>query len=265
MPPKWRARMLLLKVRLLQHRGLVREALELLDNVKEEIPEAAIAERVEMAVLEADLLILSDAQGEALEALRRAVTLSFMYPQKVKVDQRLLLGYRLGRMLYEEKNYAAAADWFAKLTLLAPVTEIAELLYWQLRCQIGLSESEPIDELLLRLQQEYPEKVFILSPFDNLIINRQRILDVFDFDFKLECYLPAAKRKYGFFSMPLLYQDRFIGLLDAKAERKNKVLLINNLIKFTKLSKKEEKLLQSAIEDFAVFNNCQTIDFNPRS
>jgi len=163
MPPKWRARMLLLKVRLLQHRGLVREALELLDNVKEEIPEAAIAERVEMAVLEADLLILSDAQGEALEALRRAVTLSFMYPQKVKVDQRLLLGYRLGRMLYEEKNYAAAAAWFAKLTLLAPVTEVAELLYWQLRCQIGLSKGDSIDEFLLRLQKEYPESSWTAS------------------------------------------------------------------------------------------------------
>ena len=113
--------------------------------------------------------------------------------------------------------------------------------------------------------EDCPEKVFILSPFDNLIINRKRILDVFDFDYKLECYLPAVKRKFGFFSMPILYQDRFIGLLDAKAERKNKVLQINNLIQFTKLNKREEKLLNSAIEDFAVFNNCQTIDFNPRS
>ncbi|MDP8221022.1 MAG: crosslink repair DNA glycosylase YcaQ family protein [Candidatus Stygibacter frigidus] len=113
------------------------------------------------------------------------------------------------------------------------------------------------------VQQEYPEQVFILSPFDNLIINRQRILDIFDFDYKLECYLPAAKRKYGFFSMPLLYQDRFIGLLDAKADRKGKVLLINNLIKFAKLNESEEKLLNSALEDFAAFNNCRTIDFNP--
>lgn len=113
--------------------------------------------------------------------------------------------------------------------------------------------------------EDYPEKFFILSPFDNLIINRKRILNIFDFDYKLECYTPAVKRKFGFFSMPLLYKDRFIGLIDAKAERKNKVLQINNLLKFTKLSKKEEKLLNSAIEDFAAFNNCQTIDFNPRS
>ena len=113
--------------------------------------------------------------------------------------------------------------------------------------------------------EDYPEKVCILSPFDNFIINRRRILDIFNFDYKLECYLPAAKRKFGFFSMPLLYQDRFIGLLDAKAERKKKVLQINNLIKFTKLSNREEKLLQSAIEDFAAFNNCQTIDLNPHS
>jgi uncharacterized protein len=108
--------------------------------------------------------------------------------------------------------------------------------------------------------RDYPDKVFIISPFDNLIINRKRILNIFDFDYKLECYTPAVKRKYGFFSMPLLYQDRFIGLLDAKAIRKTQVLQINNLYLKKKIAKSEEKLLQAALEEFAAFNNCKSIE-----
>lgn len=161
LPPKWRVRMLLLKVRLLQHRGLVREALVLLAELK--VPESAIKDRVDMAVLEADLLIADEKQAEALDALQRALTLSFMYPQKIEVEQRLLLGYRLGRMLYEDKKYDQACAWFVKLGLLAPNPEIAELLYWQLRCQIGLVKDKEIDVLRLRLQKDYPKSPWTAS------------------------------------------------------------------------------------------------------
>ena len=163
LPPVWRARMLLLKVRLLKHRGLVREALELLDDVKEDMIEMAIKERVDTAVLESDLLLLEEHEGQALEALRRAVTLAFIHPQEIESDQRLLLGYRLARMLYQEKKYAAADAWFAKLALLAPVPEMAELFYWQLRCQIGLVREEQVDALLLRLQKDYKESPWTVS------------------------------------------------------------------------------------------------------
>jgi len=163
------------------------------------------------------------------------------------------LGAATAKQIYGYLRFASSVN---VKNVIAEFTSQGKIKPWEYNGKVYYTTASPT-------MQEYPEKVFILSPFDNLIINRQRILDVFDFDYKLECYLPQAKRKYGFFSMPLLYQDRFIGLLDAKAERKNKVLMINNLIKITKLSKKEEKLLLSAIEDFAVFNNCQTIDFNP--
>ncbi len=163
LPTVWRVRMLLLKVRLLQHRGLVVEALELLNKIKQEIAESEIKERVDMAVLEADLLLLLEDKTQALEVLRRAVTLAFMHPQEVEIDQRLLLGYRLARMLYAEKKYDAAGAWFAKLSLMAPAPEIAELLYWQLRCQIGLFQEDKIDVILLRLQQDYKESSWTAS------------------------------------------------------------------------------------------------------
>ena len=72
--------------------------------------------------------------------------------------------------------------------------------------------------------------VRILSPFDNLVINRQRTKALFDFDYQLECYLPAEKRKYGYFSLPVLWGDLLVGRLDAKADRKAKVLVVKHLV-----------------------------------
>jgi uncharacterized protein YcaQ len=59
----------------------------------------------------------------------------------------------------------------------------------------------------------------LLSPFDALIWDRSRARAVFDFDFALECYLPAPKRKYGYFCLPVLRRGSLIGRADAKAHR----------------------------------------------
>lgn len=73
------------------------------------------------------------------------------------------------------------------------------------------------------------ENTSILSPFDPLIWDRTRTKELFDFDFTLECYLPASKRKYGYFSLPILHDGRLIGRMDSKAHRKEKTLEIKNL------------------------------------
>ncbi|MBD3225456.1 MAG: winged helix-turn-helix domain-containing protein, partial [Caldithrix sp.] len=73
-------------------------------------------------------------------------------------------------------------------------------------------------------------RVYLLSPFDNLIIQRERIKTLFHFDYKLECYLPAKKRKYGYFVLPILWKGQFIGRCDPKADRKTKMLNINYLM-----------------------------------
>lgn len=68
-----------------------------------------------------------------------------------------------------------------------------------------------------------------LSPFDNLVINRERLSELFDFDYLLECYVPGPKRKYGYFTQPILFGDELIGRLDCKANRKTSILEINNI------------------------------------
>ena len=59
----------------------------------------------------------------------------------------------------------------------------------------------------------------LLTPFDPLIADRSRTREVFDFDFAIECYLPAAKRRYGYFCLPLLWRGQLVGRVDAKAHR----------------------------------------------
>jgi uncharacterized protein YcaQ len=68
-----------------------------------------------------------------------------------------------------------------------------------------------------------------LSPFDRLVHDRERALDLFDFEYVLEMYKPAASRRWGYFALPVLHGDRLIGKLDAKADRKAGVLRVHAL------------------------------------
>ena len=72
-------------------------------------------------------------------------------------------------------------------------------------------------------------KVRLLSPFDPLVIQRKRLKRLFDFDYQLECYVPAAKRRYGYFCLPILYRDGFAGVVDLKADRTDGILRIKAL------------------------------------
>ena len=72
-------------------------------------------------------------------------------------------------------------------------------------------------------------KTTFLSPFDPLVWDRKRALDLFNFDYKIEVYTPAPKRKYGYFTLPILYNNALIGRLDPKAHRKEGVFEVKAL------------------------------------
>ncbi|MBC8182233.1 YcaQ family DNA glycosylase [candidate division KSB1 bacterium] len=121
----------------------------------------------------------------------------------------------------------------------------------------ALSETIEQSSLLKRSSQ----KIFLLSPFDNLIIQRDRTKRLFDFDYTLECYVPAPKRKYGYFVLPILWGNTFVGRLDAKADRPKKTFVIRNLT-FEPEFKSYEKffpLFAKKIAALSVFNECEKI------
>ena len=96
----------------------------------------------------------------------------------------------------------------------------------------------------------------IVSPFDPFLIHRKRMRRLFGFDFAIECYLPAAKRTFGYFALPLLQGTDFVGLLDAKADRSAGRLIVQNL-RYDGPAKRRapfDRSLNKALDAFARFN-----------
>ncbi len=87
-----------------------------------------------------------------------------------------------------------------------------------------ISELNVIDEEISKSQI-----TTFLSPFDPVIWDRKRALELFDFDYKIEVYTPASKRIYGYFTLPILYKGRIIGRIDPKAHRKDGIMEIRAL------------------------------------
>jgi len=104
-------------------------------------------------------------------------------------------------------------------------------------------------------------EVHILSPFDNLVINRKRLQKLFGFDYSLECYLPAAKRRYGYFCLPILWGERFVGRLDPKADREHKILIVRRLVFEPEFAEYDALMpvLTETLRAFAAFNGCERV------
>jgi uncharacterized protein YcaQ len=88
----------------------------------------------------------------------------------------------------------------------------------------GVKGTWRVDPALLG--QPFSGRAALLSPFDRLIHDRKRMVALFEFDYQLEMYKPAAKRRWGYFALPILYGDRLVGKLDATADRKAGVLRV---------------------------------------
>jgi uncharacterized protein len=86
----------------------------------------------------------------------------------------------------------------------------------------------------------------LLSPFDPLVWDRARVRAMFDFDYTIECYVPAAKRRYGYYVLPILHRGRLIGRLDAKAHRAESVFEIKALFLEEGVAPTERMLMELA-------------------
>ena len=123
--------------------------------------------------------------------------------------------------------------------------------------EVFILETGVLERPLPRLKN----RILILSPFDNSVIQRERLKALFQYDYQLECYVPAVKRKYGYFCLPLLFRDEFIGRMDCKAHRKINHLEIKSLY-FEQHNFDEELVITAfvdAITQFCHFQNCDSV------
>ena len=144
-------------------------------------------------------------------------------------------------------------------------TALAELLDSGEVVPVQIEDQEAIYYALADTLATAPRRqknhLHLLSPFDNLTIDRDRLLDLFDFHYRIECYTPAPKRLYGYFTLPILWNGRFIGRLDPKAERKSQTFLVRNLVFEPGFDDYDALLpsLAAALHRFAAFNGCTSI------
>ncbi len=103
--------------------------------------------------------------------------------------------------------------------------------------------------------------VKLLTPFDNILRERAFPKRIWDFDYKIECYVPAPDRIYGYFVLPILDKSELAGRLDAKIHRKERLLEIKALYLESKELQSSDGLerLKRGIVEFAKFHNCESI------
>lgn len=101
--------------------------------------------------------------------------------------------------------------------------------------------------------QDVPANMKILNPFDPLVRDRDRLKALFGFEYKLEVFVPEAKRKWGYYVYPLLEGDQFVGRIEAKADRKSGCLNVLNFWPEEKVrwSKNRQKKLEAELKRFA--------------
>ena len=116
--------------------------------------------------------------------------------------------------------------------------------------------------LLERIDQgNWAPRTVLLSPFDNLICHRERTEEIFDFHFRIEIYVPKAKRQFGYYVLPILNGDKLIGRIDPKMDRKKKQLTVNAI--YTEadapITVSTGRVVSSTIEDLAHFLGAKEI------
>ena len=125
-----------------------------------------------------------------------------------------------------------------------------------------LSESLPLLEAVLAGGADLKPRLEFLAPLDPMMWDRKLIEALWGYQYSWEIYTPQVKRKYGYYVLPMLCGDRFIGRIEPKADRKAGILTVSNiwLEPGVRQTKKLSGMIDSAVQRLAKFNGCSVPD-----
>ena len=101
------------------------------------------------------------------------------------------------------------------------------------------------------LDGDFEGRTALLSPFDRLVHDRVRTLELFDFEYTLEMYKPVANRRWGYYALPILHDDRLVGKVDATVDREASVLRLHAIHEDMTFTRTMTKAVQAELEDLA--------------
>jgi uncharacterized protein YcaQ len=101
------------------------------------------------------------------------------------------------------------------------------------------------------LGQDFEGRTALLSPFDRLVHDRVRAQDLFEFEYYLEMYKPADKRRWGYFALPILHDERLVGKVDAFADRKASTLRVHAIHEDVRFTRPMTKAVHAELDQLA--------------
>ena len=107
---------------------------------------------------------------------------------------------------------------------------------------------------------EFEGRTALLSPFDRLVYDRTRAEQLFDFEYTLEMYKPAAKRRWGYYALPVLHHDRLVGKVDATADRKASVLRVHAIHEDMRFTRAITRAVRAELEDLASWLGLDSVE-----
>ena len=117
-----------------------------------------------------------------------------------------------------------------------------------------------VDPAALETDDALAGRTALLSPFDRLVHNRVRAEELFDFEYTLEMYKPAAQRRWGYYALPVLHHDRLVGKVDARADHKASVLRVFAVHEDVRFTKTIARAVQAELESLAGWLGLDRLD-----
>ena len=159
-------------------------------------------------------------------------------------------------MSTEQRNVAINALEADGIIVKAEVESIRSPLFF-------LTEDIPLMEAVRQGVLDTKPRLEFLAPLDPMLWDRKLVEALWDYHYKWEIYTPVNQRKYGYYVLPILYGDKFVGRIEAAADRKAATLVVRNIWyeDGVKQTKKLARAIEGACRRLAKFNDCVQVKF----